>query len=198
MHEDGVGAVVDEVGGQPLGAVEVEPAVGGERGHHGRHELADPVGGGGERGHRVGRGQANSSREPRRRWSCGPLAYPNGPPRRVAALDRLGRRGRPREVLVLWHVVRFELGHLDEDTRADLERQLAALVDLDVVRFLRLGRDVEDPAVTGLLVGLDDAAALAVYRDHPDHQPVVARVRELGVTATRLDVLTDDEPGALA
>ena len=99
---------------------------------------------------------------------------------------------------MLWHVVRFELGHLDEDTRADLERQLAALVDLDVVRFLRLGRDVEDPAVTGLLVGLDDAAALAVYRDHPDHQPVVARVRELGVTATRLDVLTDDEPGALA
>lgn len=99
---------------------------------------------------------------------------------------------------MLWHIVRFDCGHLDEEDRVDLEGQLQGLVDLDVVRGLRLGRDVEDPAVTGLLVALDDHAALAVYRDHPDHLPVVARVRELGVTATRLDVETDDDVAVLA
>lgn len=99
---------------------------------------------------------------------------------------------------MLWHIVRFDCGHLDEDDRVDLEAQLRGLTELDVVRGLRLARDVEDPAITGLVVALDDAAALAVYRDHPDHLPVVARVRELGVTATRLDIETDDDAAVLA
>lgn len=99
---------------------------------------------------------------------------------------------------MLWHIVRFDCGHLDAADRDDLEAQLRGLVALDVVRGLRLARDVDDPAVTGLLVALDDRDALAIYRDHPDHLPVVARVRELGVGATRLDVVTDDDPGVLA
>lgn len=99
---------------------------------------------------------------------------------------------------MLWHIVRFDCGHLDDADRDDLEARLRGLVDLDVVRGLRLARDVDDPAITGLLVALDDQDALAIYRDHPDHLPVVARVRELGVGATRLDVLTDDDPGVLA
>lgn len=99
---------------------------------------------------------------------------------------------------MLWHVVRLELGSLDEETRSDLETQLAGLADLDIVRFLRVGRDTEDPAVTGLLVGLDDHEALAVYRDHPDHVPVVQRIDELGVGRARLDLLTDDDPTLLS
>jgi hypothetical protein len=99
---------------------------------------------------------------------------------------------------VIWHVVRFELGQLSEEDRTELEDQLAALADLDVVTFLRVGRDLEDPAVTGLVVGLADVEALAAYRDHPDHQPVVRRVAELGVPRVRLDIESDDDPGAFA
>jgi hypothetical protein len=99
---------------------------------------------------------------------------------------------------VIWHVVRFELGGLDDPTRREVEAGLAGLADLDVVAFLRTSRDVEDPDVTGLVVGLADEAALAAYRDHPDHLPVVRRVRELGVPVTRLDLATDDDPTVLA
>jgi hypothetical protein len=99
---------------------------------------------------------------------------------------------------VIWHVVRFELGGLSDEDRDDVEAQLAALADLDVVAFLRVGRDVEDAAVTGLLVGLADEAALAAYRDHPDHQPVVRRIAELGVPRVRLDIVSDDDPAVLA
>jgi hypothetical protein len=98
---------------------------------------------------------------------------------------------------VIWHVVRFELGTLDEAVRTEVEDQLAALADLDVVAFLRVGRDVEDPDVTGLIVGLADEEALAAYRDHPDHLPVVRRIGELGVPRVRLDIVSDDDPTVL-
>lgn len=99
---------------------------------------------------------------------------------------------------MIWHVVRFELGGLDEPTRREVEAALADLAHLDVVAFLRTGRDVEDPDVTGLVVGLADEHALAAYREHPDHLPVVRRIRELGVRVTRLDLATDDDPSVLA
>jgi hypothetical protein len=51
--------------------------------------------------------------------------------------------------------------------------------------------------VTGLLTGFADRRALEAYRVHPDHLPVVARVRELGVGTVRLDVATDDAVEAL-
>lgn len=99
---------------------------------------------------------------------------------------------------MIWHVVSFDLGDLDEPTRLEVETALADLAHLDVVSFLRSGRDVEAPSVTGLVVGLADEAALAAYRDHPDHLPVVRRIRELGVPVSRLDIATDDDPAVLA
>jgi hypothetical protein len=99
---------------------------------------------------------------------------------------------------MIWHAVRFDLGALDGATRDELEAELAALRDLDVVEFLRVGRDVEQPGVTGLLVGLADHAALAAYREHPDHQPVVRRMRDLGVPITRFDLASDDDPARFA
>jgi hypothetical protein len=107
-------------------------------------------------------------------------------------------RTRPSEHLVIWHVVRLDLGDLDEPTRLEIEAALAGLAHLDVVSFLRSGRDVEDPSVTGLVVGLADEAALAAYRDHPDHLPVVRRIRELGVPVSRLDIASDDDATVLA
>lgn len=99
---------------------------------------------------------------------------------------------------MLLHAVRFDCSGLAAEVRDEVEAALAGLVDLDVVRGLRLGRDVVDPHVTGLLVALDDEAALDVYREHPDHLPVVARIRELGVPMTRFDIVTDDDPTVLA
>ena len=99
---------------------------------------------------------------------------------------------------MLWHIVRFDFAGLDDALREELEDELRALADLDVVRGLRVARDVEEPTVTGLLVALDDDAALDAYRQHPDHLPLVHRIRELQVPAARLDVRTDDDPSLLA
>lgn len=99
---------------------------------------------------------------------------------------------------MIWHAVRLDLGAVDARTREEVEAELAALSGLDVVEFLRVGRDVAQPNVTGLLVGLADDAALAAYREHPDHQPVVQRLRDLGVPTTRFDIVSADDPARLA
>lgn len=99
---------------------------------------------------------------------------------------------------MIWHIVRFDLGELDEATRQDIEASLAGLAALDDVAWLRVARDIEDPAITGLIAVFDDVDALAAYRVHPDHVPVVARIRELGVPAVRLDVATDGGPSPLS
>jgi len=99
---------------------------------------------------------------------------------------------------VLWHIVRFRFPDDGDPTaRTALEEQLAGLHTIPEVRLLRVARDIDDPQVTGLLTGFDDEAGLAVYRDHPDHVPVVARARELCESITRLDIATDDPSDAL-
>jgi hypothetical protein len=98
---------------------------------------------------------------------------------------------------VIWHIVRFDMGYLDDAVRREVEASLTALAALDEVAWLRLARDVEDPAVTGLITAFADVDALARYRVHPDHVPVVERIRSLGVPAARLDIATDDDPAEL-
>ena len=98
---------------------------------------------------------------------------------------------------MIWHIVRFDLGALDEATRQEIETALAALVSIEEVRWLRVGRDVDEPNVTGLLTAFDDYAGLEAYRVHPEHLPVVERIRSLKVPTVRLDVETDDDPAAL-
>lgn len=92
---------------------------------------------------------------------------------------------------MIWHVVRFDCAEVDEDTRRDLEASIADLARLDEVAWLRVARDVEDPTVTGLLTVFEDADALARYRVHPEHVPVVERIRSLGIPTVRLDIATD-------
>lgn len=99
---------------------------------------------------------------------------------------------------MLWHIVRFRFP--DDADPGERERFEADLVGLDAigeVRLVRVARDVDDPQVTGLITGFDDVDALAVYRDHPDHVPVVERARQLCESITRLDVPTGDDPSAL-
>jgi hypothetical protein len=98
---------------------------------------------------------------------------------------------------VIWHVVRFDCAEVDEETRRDLEAALAGLARLDEVAWLRVARDVEEPTVTGLLTVFEDADALARYRVHPEHVPVVERIRALQIPTVRLDVATDDAVGDL-
>lgn len=93
---------------------------------------------------------------------------------------------------MIWHVVRLDCTEVDEDTRRDLEASLAGLAQLDEVAWLRVARDVEDPEVTGLLTVFADADALARYRVHPEHVPIVERIRSLSIPTVRLDVATDD------
>jgi quinol monooxygenase YgiN len=98
---------------------------------------------------------------------------------------------------VIWHIVRFDMTHLDEVVRREVEAALEGLTALEEVRWLRVARDVEDPGVTGLITVFDDVDALARYRVHPDHVPVVDQVRDLGIGATRLDLATDDDAADL-
>jgi quinol monooxygenase YgiN len=98
---------------------------------------------------------------------------------------------------VIWHVVRFDFTGVDEDERIEVEGDLRALAAIDEVGWLRVGRDLDDPLVTGLLTAFADEAALDAYRTHPDHLPVVERIRALGLGTVRLDVATHDAVDAL-
>ena len=98
---------------------------------------------------------------------------------------------------MIWHIVRFDMSGIDESVREDIEAELAGLAALDEVAWLRVARDVEEPAFTGLITVFADARALDAYRRHPRHLPVVERIRSLGIPATRLDVATPDDPADL-
>jgi hypothetical protein len=98
---------------------------------------------------------------------------------------------------VIWHVVRFDFAGVDEDERASVEADLRALAGLDEVAWLRVARDVVEPSVTGLLTAFADLDALDAYRTHPDHLPVVERIRDLQLPTVRLDVPTEDPVDAL-
>lgn len=98
---------------------------------------------------------------------------------------------------MIWHLVRFDFGTVAASTRLEVEADLAALVSIDEVAWLRVGRDIEDPAITGLMTAFADREALDTYRVHPDHVPVVERIRALGIPVVRLDLHTDDDPERL-
>ncbi len=89
---------------------------------------------------------------------------------------------------MIWHIVRFDMRGLDEDTRASLDADLAALDRLDCVAQLHVGPDLTEPHVTGLVSAFVDEEALETYRVHPDHVPVVERVRSLDIPVVRLDI----------
>lgn len=99
---------------------------------------------------------------------------------------------------MIWHVVRFDFADVDDGVRSEIEHDLQQLATgIDEVRWLRVARDVEEPAVTGLITVFADEADLATYRDHPEHRPVVQRIRDAGVGTVRMDLETADDPGGL-
>lgn len=98
---------------------------------------------------------------------------------------------------MIWHIVRFDFSGTDDDVRRDLEERLAGLVELEEVAWLRVARDVSEPAVTGYISVFRSAEDLETYRTHPDHVPVVEAIRDAGVAAVRVDVETGDDPADL-
>lgn len=98
---------------------------------------------------------------------------------------------------MIWHIVRFDFSGTDDDTRRDLEERLADLVHLEEVAWVRVARDISEPTVTGYISVFRTAEDLEAYRTHPEHVPVVEAIRDAGVTATRVDVETTDDPGDL-
>jgi hypothetical protein len=98
---------------------------------------------------------------------------------------------------VIWHIARFDMSSLDDETREELEEQLAGLAVIDEVAFLRMARDLNEPNVTGFLTAFADLDAFARYEEHPVHVPVVTRVKELGLPVVHLDFPADDDPADL-
>lgn len=96
---------------------------------------------------------------------------------------------------MIWHIVRFDLSSLDDETRAGLEQQLADLTRLDEVAWLTVARDLDAPEVTGLVTLFASYEDLEAYRVHPQHVPVLERIRSLGIPVTRLDIEADLPPG---
>ncbi len=99
---------------------------------------------------------------------------------------------------MIWHIVRFDLSSLPAEVREEIEASLRGLADLEVVAWLEVARDVDDPGITGLLTLFASYEDLEAYRVHPHHVPVVERIRDLGVPVTRLDLDAEVPPADLA
>lgn len=89
---------------------------------------------------------------------------------------------------MIWHIVRFDFSRLEPEVRADLDAQLAGLAELDMVAYLRVGPDLDDPGVTGLAVAFETKDELEAYRVHPDHLPVVAVIAAVDAAMVRIDM----------
>lgn len=98
---------------------------------------------------------------------------------------------------MIWHLVRFDFSGTDDATRRRLEDRLADLAAIEEVAWLRVGRDLSEPGITGLITVFHSREDLESYRTHPEHVPVVEAIREAGVATTRVDLETRDHASSL-
>ncbi|CAN5229988.1 MAG: Dabb family protein [Euzebyales bacterium] len=100
---------------------------------------------------------------------------------------------------MLWHIVTFRFrGDVAAAERDALAAEVRGLPGaIPELALLRVAPAIDDPDVLGVITGFADEAALAVYRDHPEHLPVVARANDLCVSIQRLDMVSDDPHDAL-
>ncbi|HEX2028388.1 MAG TPA: Dabb family protein [Nitriliruptorales bacterium] len=94
---------------------------------------------------------------------------------------------------MIWHIVRFDFSSTSDDTRQSIEEQLAGLEGIEEVAWLRVGRDLSDPDVTGLITVFRTEEDLDAYRNHPDHVPVAQAIRDAGLATSRVDLRTPDD-----
>ena len=90
------------------------------------------------------------------------------------------------------HIVfmKFKKGTTDKDI-AELEKLMAALPGkIPEIKEYLFGRDIvrsERSYDFALVSAFDDLDALKRYQPHPDHQPVLAKVKELSETILAVD-----------
>ena len=89
---------------------------------------------------------------------------------------------------MIYHAVLFSL---KPEHRGELDSLLRELKELEVrvpeARNVIVGpAAVEGVYDAGLVVEVDDLETLDAYRSHPEHQPVLARIREM---AFRVEVV---------
>lgn len=98
---------------------------------------------------------------------------------------------------MIWHIVRFDFSRVDDAERTRIEQMMRELVEIEEVAMLRVAHELADRHVTGLLTGFASREDLETYRTHAAHQPLLAAVRDAGVSAVRLDIETEDDPTEL-
>jgi Stress responsive A/B Barrel Domain len=92
---------------------------------------------------------------------------------------------------MLRHVVVWAMGPGKEDALDGLLAAMQRLPDeIDTIEALSCGRLVnESPYDAVLCVDLGDERALATYRSHPAHQPVLDKLRKGAATVVAADYL---------
>jgi hypothetical protein len=94
---------------------------------------------------------------------------------------------------MLYHVVLFTLRADAQSELAGLVEELRALAALPMVEALAAGvRHEQTGHDAALIVQVADAAQLRAYREHPEHQPVLARLRELAAVVEVADFESPD------
>lgn len=94
---------------------------------------------------------------------------------------------------MIWHVVRFDFGSTPPTTRETIEAQLASLARIEAVAWLRVGRDLSNPDMTGLITVFHTVEDLEAYRSHPYHVPLATAIQESGIETVRLDLESADD-----
>jgi Stress responsive A/B Barrel Domain len=97
----------------------------------------------------------------------------------------------PTGATVIRHIVLFSLTDGSGPEGAELLASLEALPDrISEIRGFMLGRLINDTGQHqfALTVDLDDAEALARYREHPDHVPIVEQLHALASEIVVADI----------
>jgi hypothetical protein len=89
---------------------------------------------------------------------------------------------------MFWHVLRFDMHESSPEAMQQLLELLRPLSGIPEVIELYVGVDVNDPVVVGMVMRLNSAADLPLYRAHPLHQEVVSVLRQLELRAVGFDL----------
>lgn len=104
-----------------------------------------------------------------------------------------------RRLVMLLHILRYDVSHLSEDARQTVEDVLRRLVDVPDVQGLMVGRNATEQSVVGAVVVLDGPRSLDQYRSHPIHVNVAQELARQNVHSVKLDLeVTADWASAAA
>lgn len=97
---------------------------------------------------------------------------------------------------MIWHTARIGFKGVPEETRSDVERQLAELPDVvPEISWFRIGCDTADQDVSLVVSAFETVDDLEAYRIHPNHRPAQEAVRASGAEILGMsDMETRDDP----